>query len=70
MDIGMGDSAPQTFLDQCEQSEQSEQRYRNRRGGGWDPRTFWDGSSPIGFDQSHGGLPALAGKNEMSKQGV
>ena len=69
MDIGMGvgGPAPLTFLDRCEQGER---RYRKRRGGGWDPRTFWDGTSPIGFDQSHGGLPALAGKSEMSKQGA
>ena len=69
MDIGMGvgDPTPQTFLDRCEQGKR---RYRKRGGGGWDPQTFWDGTSLIGFDQSHGGLPALVGKSEMSKQGA
>ena len=42
--MGGGDPAPQTFLDRCEQGER---RYRKRRGGGWDPGTFWDGTYPV-----------------------
>ena len=34
---GGRDPASQTFLYRCEQSER---RYRKRRGGGWDPRPF------------------------------
>ena len=37
LDVEGGDPASQTFLDRCEQSER---RYRKRRGGGWDPRPF------------------------------
>ena len=32
-----GDPAPQTFLDRCGQGER---RYKKRRRGGWDPRSF------------------------------
>ena len=34
---GGGDASPQTFVDRCKQGER---RYRKRRGGGWDPRSF------------------------------
>ena len=67
--MGGGDPAPQTFLDRCEQGER---RYRKRRGGGWIPEPFRMGHIrfPVGFGQSHGGSPAMAGKSEMSKQGA
>ena len=67
--IGGGDPAPQTFLDRCEQGER---RYRKHRVGEWDPEPFGMGHIwfPVGFGQSHGGWPAMAGKSEMSKQGA
>ena len=64
-----GDPAPQTFLYRCEQSER---RYRKRRGGGWDPRPFRIVRIQlhVGFGQSYGGQAAMAGKSEMTKQGA